>query len=60
MAALSAGAGLALRLGTRMALVADVDLLWLSSATRILVNGTETARIGGVSAIATLSLLARL
>jgi hypothetical protein len=60
VAALSAGAGLALRLGTRMALVADVDLLWLSSATRIVVNGTETARIGGVSAIATLSLFARL
>jgi hypothetical protein len=60
VAALSAGAGLALRLGTRMALVADVDLLWLSAATRIVVNGTETARIGGVSAIATLSLFARL
>jgi hypothetical protein len=48
------------RLGARLALVADAGLLWLSPATKILISDREAARVGGLSALATLSLFARL
>lgn len=59
-AALSAQLGFALRLGARFALVTDAGLLWLSPATKIKIADREAARVGGVSALATLSLFARL
>jgi hypothetical protein len=60
VAAFSAQVGLALRLGARFALVGEAGLLWLAPATKILIAGQEAAQLGGASALATLSLFARL
>ncbi|HET6146152.1 MAG TPA: hypothetical protein VFH68_01360 [Polyangia bacterium] len=57
--AFSAQLGIALRLGARFALVTEAGLLALAPSTRILIAKREAARVGGASALATLSLFAR-
>jgi hypothetical protein len=59
-AAFSAQLGIALRLGARLALVTEAGLLGLAPTTRILIAEREAARVGGASALAMLTLFARL